>query len=90
MFVLRLLTRLYLIAGYLLLCQQVMYLFLDRLMFHLVELSIYQTMDLLMVHPMEHLMELLMDILMDCTMDKTINSMGMGINNLLTLPIMAL
>ena len=47
-------------------------------------------MDILMVHSMEHLMELLMDIRMDHNMDITINPMGMGINNLLTLPIMAL
>ena len=47
-------------------------------------------MDLLMVHPMEHLMELLMEIFMDRTMDKTINRMGTGINNTLTLRIMAL
>ena len=67
-----------------------MYLFLDRLMFQLIEIPIPLTMDLLMVHPMEHLMELLMDICMDCTMDKTINRMGTGIKNQLTLPIMAL
>ena len=66
-----------------------MYLFLDRLMFHLMELPIYQPMDLLMVHPMEHLMELLMDILMDLSMEKNTNPMGMGINNPLNLLIMA-
>ena len=90
MFIMRLLTQLYLRDEYLLLCQQVMYLFLDRLMFHLMELPVYQPMDLLMVHPMEHLMELLMDILMDHSMDKTTNPMGTGINNLLTLLIMVL
>ena len=90
MFVPQLLTRLYPRVEYLLLCQQVMYLFLDRLMFHLVELPVYQTMDLLVVHPMEHLMEILMDILMDHSMDKTTNLMGMGINNPLSLLIMAL
>ena len=90
MFILRLLTQLYLKAEYLLLCQQFMCLFLDRLMFHLVELPIYQTMDLLMVHPMERLMELLMDILMDCSMDKNTTPMGKGIKNPLTLLIMAL
>ena len=47
-------------------------------------------MDILMGHPIGHLMELLMDSLMDHSMDKTINAMGVGINNLLTLPIMAL
>ena len=47
-------------------------------------------MELLMGHPMGHLMELLMDNLMDRSMDKTINPMGTGINNLLTLLIMAL
>ena len=67
-----------------------MYLFLDHLMFQLLELPIPLTMDILMVHPMEHLMELLMDIRMDRTMDKTINRMGTGINNLLNIPIMAL
>ena len=90
MFILRLLTRLYIKDEYLMLCQQVMYMFLDLLMFHLVELPIYQTMDLLMVRPMKHLMELLMDILMDHSMDKTTNPMGMGINNPLTLLIMSL
>ena len=80
----------YLRVEYLLLYQQVMYLFLDHLMFHLMELPIYQTMDLLMVHPMEHLMELLMDILMDRSMEKTTNPMAMSINNPLTLLIMAL
>ena len=60
-----------------------MYLFLDRLMFHLVELPIYQPMDLLMVHPIEHLMELLMDILMDYSTDKTTNPMGTGIKLLI-------
>ena len=64
--------------------------FLDRLMVHLKEFPISLTMDILMGHPMGHLMELLMDSLMDCSMDRTINPMGMGINNLLTLPIMAL
>ena len=67
-----------------------MNMFLDRLMFQLLELPIPLTKDILMVHPMEHLMELLMDICMDCTMDKTINRMGTGIKNLLTLLIMAL
>ena len=86
MFILRLLTRKDLRVKYLLLSKQVMYLFLDRLMFHLMDLPIYQTMDLLMVHPMEHLMELLMD----CSMEKTTNPMGTGINNLLTLLIMPL
>ena len=32
-----------------------MYLFLDRLMFQLMELPIPLTIDVLMVHPMEHL-----------------------------------
>ena len=41
-----------------------------------------------MDHLMVQLMELPMDILMDCSMEKTINHMGMGINNLLTLLIM--
>ena len=59
--------------------QQVMYLFLDCLMFQLLEIPIPLTMDILMVHPMEHLMELLMDIRMDFTMEKTINHMGMGV-----------
>ena len=67
-----------------------MYLFLDCLMFQLLELPIPLTMDIIMVHPMEQLMELLMDIHIDRTMDKTINRMGTGINNPLTLPIMAL
>ena len=67
-----------------------MYLFLDRLIFQLMELPIPLTIDILMVHPMEHLMELLTDILMDRSMDKTTNPMGTGINNLLTLLIMAL
>ena len=39
---------------------------------------------------MGHLMELLMDSLMDRSMDRTINLIGMGIKNLLTLSIMAL
>ena len=47
-------------------------------------------MDILMAHPMGHVMELLMDSLMDYSMDRTINPMGMCINNLLTLLIMAL
>ena len=67
-----------------------MYLFHDNLIVQLMELPIYLTMDHLMGHPMEHLMELLMDILMDCSMEKTVNRMGTGINNPLTLPIMAL
>ena len=67
-----------------------MYLFLNRLMFQLMGLPIYLTMDHLMEHPMEHLMDLPMDILMDHSMDKNINHMGTGINNSLTLIIMAL
>ena len=67
-----------------------MYLFLDHLMFELMELPISLTMDLLMGHPMEHLMELLMEILMDCSMEKNTNPMDTGINNLLTLLIMSL
>ena len=67
-----------------------MYLFLYHLMFHLIEFPVYQTMDLLMVHPMEQLMELLMYILMDCSMEKNTNPMGMGINNPITIIIMAL
>ena len=67
-----------------------MYLFLDRLMFQLMELPIYLAMDHLMEHPMGHIMELTMDILMDHVMDKTINHMGMGISNPLTLLLMAL
>ena len=59
-------------------------------MVHLKEFPISLTMDILMGHPMGHLMELLMDSLMDHSMDRTINPMGMGINNPLTLPIMAL
>ena len=90
MFILQLLPWLYLKAEYLLLYQRVMYVFLDRLMFHLMELPIYHTMDLLMVCPMEHLMELLMDILIDHIMYKNTNPMGTGINNPLTLLIMAL
>ena len=86
MFVLRLLTWLYLRSEYLLLCQQVMYLFLDCLMFYLMELPIYLTMD----HLMEHLMELPMDILMDHSTEETINRMGTSINDPLTLLIMAL
>ena len=63
-----------------------MYLFLDHLMVQLMELPIYLTIDYLM----EHIMELPMDILMDRSTEKTINRMGMGINNLLTLLTMAL
>ena len=59
-------------------------------MVHCKEFPISLTMDILMGHPMGHLMELLMDSLMDCSMDITINPMGTGINNLLSLPIMAL
>ena len=64
--------------------------FLDHLMVHIKEFPISLTMDILMGHPMGHLMELLMDSIMDSSMDRNINPMGMGINNLLTLPIMAL
>ena len=64
--------------------------FLDNLMVHHKDFPISLTMELLMKHPMGHLMELLMDSLMDCSMDRTINPMGTGINNLLTLLIMAL
>ena len=64
--------------------------FLDHLMFQLMELPISLTMDLIIVHPMEHLMELPMDILMDRSMDKSIKCMITGINNPLTLLIMAL
>ena len=59
-------------------------------MVHLKEFPISLTMELLMQNPMGHLMYLLMGILMDHSMDKIINPMGAGINNLLTLPIMAL
>ena len=59
-------------------------------MVHRKEFPISLTMELLMGHPMVHLMELLMDSLMDHSMDRTINPMGTGINNLLTLPIMDL
>ena len=75
---------------YLLLCQEVISLFMGCLMVHCKEFPISLTMELLRGHPMGHLMELLMDSLMDRNMDRTINPMGMGINNLLTLPIMAL
>ena len=67
-----------------------MYLFLDHLTVHRNEFPISLTMELLMGHPMGHLMELLMENLMDHSMDRTIKPMGMGINNLLNLPIMAL
>ena len=53
-----------------------MYLFLDRLMFQLLELPIPLTMEILMVHPMENLMELLRDICMDRTMDKNYQPYG--------------
>ena len=59
-------------------------------MVHLKEFPISLAMEILMGHPVGHLMELLMDSLMDRSMDGTINPMGAGINNLLTLPIMAL
>ena len=59
-------------------------------MVHLKEFPISLTMEILMGHPMGHLMELLMDSLMDCSMNRTINPVGTGINNLLTLLIMAL
>ena len=59
-------------------------------MVHRKEFPISLTMELLMGDPMGHLMELLMDSLMDLSMDRTINPMGAGINNLLTLPIMDL
>ena len=74
----------------------------DRLTFQLMELPIYLPMDHLMEHlmghlmhhPMDHLMvhpmELPMDILMDRSTDKTINHMGTGINNPLTLLTMDL
>ena len=64
--------------------------FLDLLMFQLMDLPIYLTMDHLMEHPMEHHMEISMDILMDRSKDKTINRMGTSINEPLTLLIMAL
>ena len=64
--------------------------FLDHRTVHRKEFPTSLTMDLLMVHPMGHLMELLMDSLMDRSMDRTINPVGTGFNNLLTLPIMAL
>ena len=67
-------------------CQDVISLFLDRLMFHIKEFSISLTMEILMGHPMGHLMEIIMDSLTDHSMDRTINPMGVGINNLLTLP----
>ena len=54
-------------------------------MAQLKEFPISLTMDILM----GHLMELLMDSLMDRSMDKTINRMGAGMKNLLTLLIMA-
>ena len=59
-------------------------------MVHRKDFPISLNMELLMGHPMGHFMELLMDSLMDRSMDRTINPMGKGINNLLTLPIMAL
>ena len=59
-------------------------------MAHLKDFPISLTMDILMGHPMGHLMELLMDNLMDRSMDRTINPMGTGIKNLLTLLIMDL
>ena len=43
-----------------------------------------------MRHLMGHLMELLMENIMDRSMDKVIHLMGTGINNPLTLLIMAL
>ena len=67
------------------LCLEFISLFLDHLMVHLKEFPISLTMDILM----GHLMDILMDSLMDHNMDKTNNPMGAGINNLLTLPIMA-
>ena len=83
-----------------------MYLLLDRLMEylvdHLMEIPIYLPMDHLTEHLMGHLMDHLvdhlmvqpmefpMDFLMDCSTYKTINCMGMGINNPLTLLTMAL
>ena len=64
--------------------------FLDRLTVHRMEFPISLLMELLMGYPMGHLMELLMHNLMDRSMDRAINPMGTGINNSLTLPIMAL
>ena len=64
--------------------------FLDHLMVHCKEFPISLIMELLMGHPMGHLMDLLMDSLMDCSMDIIINPLGTIINNLLTLPFMAL
>ena len=75
---------------YLPLCREVIFLFLDHLTVHRKEFPISLLMELLMGHPMGHLMELLMNSLIDRSMDKNINPMGAGINNLLTLPIMAL
>ena len=86
MCILGLLAWWYLRVKYLLLSREVIFLFLDRLMVHRKEFPISLTMELLM----GHLMELLMDSLMDRSMDRTINPMGAGINNLLTLQIMAL
>ena len=60
--------------------------FLYRLMVHRKEFPISLTMEILM----GHLMELLMDSLMDRSMDININPMGTGINNPITLLIMAL
>ena len=64
--------------------------FLDHLMLHRKEFPVSLTMDILMGHPMGNLMDLLMNSLMDRSMDRPIDPMGAGINNLLTLPIMAL
>ena len=90
MFILGLLARYYLRFKSLPLSRDVIFLFLDHLMVHHKDFPISLTMELLMGHPMGHLMELLMDSLMDRSMDRTINPMGMGIKNLLTLPIMAM
>ena len=54
------------------------------------DFPIFLLIEFLMGHPMGHLMELLMDNLMDHSMDRAINLMGTGINNPLTLLIMAL
>ena len=64
--------------------------FLDHLMVHRKEFPISLIMELLTGHPMGHVLELLMENLMDRSMDRTINPMGTGINNLLTLLIMYL
>ena len=66
---------------HLLLSQEVIFLFLNRLTVHRMAFPISLLMELLMGYPMGHLMELLMDKPMDHSMDRAINLMGMGINN---------